>query len=145
MKDLAIIDTINGGDLIFKSNDIKLINSTLNQAYLALFGGSDDFWGNDYLYEGNKITNYFQKELKNVVLNSTGILRLENAAKKDLKYLDDEVVVKGYITGHNRFQLDISILSYDTSFTIQDGELLADNGSSEFSSFTTGFSLDFTS
>ena len=40
MKDLAIYETGNGGDLLINNNDLSSVEILIHQVYLCLFGGN---------------------------------------------------------------------------------------------------------
>lgn len=104
--DVRIIETGNGGDLLYLGRDLDTIFGFENQPYLALFGGNlrqstsprgpkaQDFswWGNILFMQPNP-TAWFNSETErllsgNLALNSSGRVLLENTIKKDLKYLE---------------------------------------------------------
>ena len=111
ITDIKIYESGDGGDLQLKASDLETISGFSNQAYLALFGGvADNWWGNELIdNESGKYISTFQRELRRVALNSNGITRLENAAKKDLEYLQEyaDMTVEGSVTGVRRFELSI--------------------------------------
>lgn len=94
----------NGGDIQLLGNDLAIVYGNENQTYLALFGGNVeentasvqpgkerfDWWGNTLLFGNQQARQYnsnFERTLNQVPLNSEGRVKLENAAKDDLKYL----------------------------------------------------------
>lgn len=128
--DLMIYETGSGGDLNIKNNDIETINGLTNQVYLALFGGNIeqstsenldqlderlDWWGNSLLDEENQFNSEFERKLNEVALTSEGVSILVNAAKKDLKYLENyaDIDIFGSITQINRFEITINLTEPD--------------------------------
>lgn len=124
--DLAVHETGSGGDFNIKNNDIETINGLTNQVYLALFGGNieesttpdldslqerNDWWANTYLQVENQFNSLFEKALTEVALTSAGISVLVDAAKNDLKYLNEyaDITVVGSIPDINKFQLDVEL------------------------------------
>jgi len=104
--DLAIIETLNGGDLQLLGNDLAVVNGNENQFYLSMFGGnveqnteatitladSKDFWGNNLLFPSQAALQFnsnTERVLNATELTSTGRIKIENAIKQDLKYLSD--------------------------------------------------------
>ena len=113
--DIAIFESLNGGEISVNGNDLATVGDVENQIYLALFGGnpgfpsknnvdqaeSFDWWGNNLLMPSNQSIQFnslFEKELQNVALTSSGRIRLETAAKKDLEYLKAYAKVEVSIT-----------------------------------------------
>lgn len=105
--DLILYETGNGGDLTLTKNDLGTTDSLFNQVYMALFGGNygatttgeeipqeqrRDYWANEALF-ANEPSQQFNSEteqlLDNTVLNSPGCEAIENAAKRDLEYLQE--------------------------------------------------------
>ena len=124
--DLMIYETGSGGDLSLKNNDIETIEGLTNQVYLALFGGNVeqstdedlselderlDWWGNEYLSTEFQFNSIFEKTLMEVALNSEGVNTLVNAAKQDLKYLEEyaDIEINGAVTQINRFELTVNL------------------------------------
>ena len=104
MKDLAILPSRSGGDIIKQNNDIYLIDGLIQRIYIALFGGnieSDtrgdevdseerlDYWGNNFLPPKHQFNYLTERTINEVVLNSSGLQKIENVVKEDLKYLND--------------------------------------------------------
>lgn len=106
-KDINLFESGSGGEISIISNDLNLGESLFQQVYLALFGGNVDsvtrgdeilsqerfdYWGNDLFYKENpnkQFNSVTEKTLQNVVLNSSGRLKIETAVKEDLAYLSD--------------------------------------------------------
>jgi len=38
--DLEIVETLNGGDLLIKNNDLSMIEGLQNMPYIGMFGGN---------------------------------------------------------------------------------------------------------
>lgn len=108
MVDIEFIETGDGGDFKYDENGyLNPVYGLKNQVYLALFGGQEDWWGNDLMKPENQFLSTFEKTINEVVLNSSGISKLVNSAKEDLKYLEAyaEIEVEGSIPDYNRFKL----------------------------------------
>lgn len=103
MKDIALYETGDGGDLLINNNDLSSTEILIHQAYLCLFGGNvesdtkgnelksqirDDWWANSLIFK-NRIKKQFnsrtERTLNKVVLNSSGRIEIENSVKEDLK------------------------------------------------------------
>lgn len=108
--DLAIIETLNGGDLQLQGNDLAVVNSNENQIYLAMFGGntqqnteqvvtiadSQDYWANALLYPSQQALQFnsnTERVLNTTALTSTGRLKIENAIKADLQFMSNAGIV----------------------------------------------------
>lgn len=103
--DLELKETLNGGDLVKTTKDLSVIFGFENDPYLALFGGnvkqstpvkrmpneqSYDYWANGLLFGDNQATQFnseTERVLNNTALNSNGRNIIEQAVKKDLKYM----------------------------------------------------------
>lgn len=111
MIDFVLVETGNGGDLVFQSGDIVLTNGNENNPYLAMFGGGDnDWWGNMLL--DNPSTQFIsqtENALRTNDLNSSGRLKIVDAINTDLEYLDSETVVNVKIPQPDRIDLNINI------------------------------------
>ncbi len=127
--DLAVVETGNGGDLVLKGADLALVYGVENEGYLATFGGnpegdtpatiteeqSVDYWANNLMYKGNsslQFNSQTERTLDLRGLNSEQRLKIEEAIKNDLKYLQEvgaEVKVKVVIKSDDWIQWAISI------------------------------------
>jgi phage gp46-like protein len=127
--DFAIIETLNGGDLVLKGNDLVVVDGIQNMPYLAMFGGnveqstknkiteeqSFDWWGNNLLMPSNQSIQFnsiTEKVINTTALTSSGRVTIENAIKDDLKFLSDfgaEVSVTVSITATDRIDVNIKI------------------------------------
>lgn len=109
--DLLIIETGVGGDLVQRGNDIATVAAYENSPYLAMFGG-DDWWGN-FMIPNNPFQSQTEDVLNTTPLNSSGRLRIEDAANADLSYLNNipgttwKVVTT--ITAPDRVKINIDI------------------------------------
>lgn len=127
VADLTIYENFDGGDLFLQNDDLQIIDGLTNQVYLALFGGNVqqsesneldeieqrfDFWGGDFNSE-------FERKLKEVALNSAGIIEIENAAKLDLQYLQEfaNIEVSADLTGVNTVELNVLVQEPDSQST----------------------------
>jgi hypothetical protein len=105
--DISIVENSgNGGNIVVTDSDIQLQGGYGNMMYLALFGGQyeavtttntrkqneilSDFWGNSLL-ELNNLSNQnnsnTERILQSVPLNSFGRIKIENAIKQDLEFM----------------------------------------------------------
>lgn len=104
-KDILLYERGDGGEMAILSNDLVLVESFLQQAYIALFGGNVevntlgneltseqrfDYWANQLIWADNSIKQFnsnTERVLGNVVLNSAGRLKILDAVELDLAYL----------------------------------------------------------
>ena len=124
MKDLAIYETGDGGDVNLINNDLELRNTLFNQVYLALFGGNTkqvtaqelnnlderfDWWGNSLFDKENQFNSRFENALRNVVINGSGLQHLENIAKEDLAFIKPYANYKVEVSmvDFNKIQIEI--------------------------------------
>lgn len=104
--DLALIETGNGGDIVFRNKDLAMVFGFENMPYMALFGGNPnypttplkdseqafDWWGNRLLFpndESKQFNSLTEQKLKTVALNSSGRIQIEESVKQDLKFMSD--------------------------------------------------------
>jgi hypothetical protein len=134
--DLALVETLNGGDLVKSGNDLLLIDGWGNMIYLSMFGGNIDavtqprqpghqafdWWGNETLMSGN-ISNQFnsltESALKNTPLTSAGRSIIQQAVEKDVEFMKDfaDIVVTVLIISTFEVQIIIKVtpLKYSSS------------------------------
>lgn len=130
--DIALHETLNGGDIAIQNGDIYTTNAIWTQIYLALFGGNIeqstaddladdaqrfDFWGNQFLQNDpdEQLNSLTERTLNEVALNSAGRLAIQRAVETDLDYLRKvgTVSVDVSIPGLNTVQIDITITEPD--------------------------------
>lgn len=91
--DLALVETLDGGDLQMLGGDMAKIYGRENQPYIAMFGGNRDksnYWGN--LFIPDNYQSETEWTLNNTSLTSSGRLRIESAIKKDLAFLNPDSI-----------------------------------------------------
>lgn len=157
--DLKMFETGNGGDLRLQGNDLEKAYSFENMPYLALFGGNPtestptsrnvdeqafDFWGNNLFFPKNKTVQFnseTEKLLNSVGLNSGGRILIENAIKKDIKYLQEfaELKVNVVVSGIDNLSIGVEMVQpengverrfmyiWDGARLINSGELVSGN------------------
>jgi len=118
--DIMIFEGGSGGDWNIKANDLDSITGLTNQVYLALFGGNIidtvgeqrfDYWANYLLDEENQMISSFERTVRDVALNSSGLQKLEQAAENDLKYLKEyaNIIIEASIIGLGRLSLLVDL------------------------------------
>lgn len=112
--DLGIFESLNGGDALYVSNDLKTVKSYEGLVYMSLFGGNlegntpavstsenKDYWANRLLWNDvpeQQFNSNTERTLNSTALNSSGRITIENAVKSDLKYLSTYGTVKVSVT-----------------------------------------------
>jgi phage gp46-like protein len=128
MSDLKMIETGSGGDLVLNGNDFESVSGFQNMIYLALFGGNieentktfeigeerSDYWGNELLYLQEPKVQFnsdTERLLKNVALNSSSVLIVEETIKSDLAFMNDfaTISVDTLIRSIDRIEIKIKI------------------------------------
>lgn len=126
MSDLAIIENGEGGDLVLTGNGLAVQDGWGNMPYLALFGGNVeasttkrlatqqafDFWANSTLFdqdESVQMNSETERVLMEVVLNSAGRARIQQAVERDLKFMQDFATIKVSVTIEGIDRVNISI------------------------------------
>ena len=129
MGDIEIYSSGSGGEFRLDGSRIKTTSSLFNQVFLALFGGNveestqssyapgeqrKDWWGNSVLLSenpDNQFNSKTERVLRSVVLNSSGRINIEEAAKEDTRFLKElgEVSVSVIFDSDNRVQIVVRI------------------------------------
>jgi hypothetical protein len=125
MVDVFIYETGDGGDINILRDDIQKSFCSYNQIYLALWGGNirqnttenlatvikrEDWWGNWLMNESNQFNSNTERAIDNIVLNSAGIIDIENAVEKDLEFLQDYYDVNIFVSIEDYNRLRISVI-----------------------------------
>lgn len=102
--DPEISENGSGGTLTLLGNDLATVDGVENMMYLAMFGGSE-WWANDLLLDSEDSTMLYkcrtEKTMREVALNSSGRLKIQQAAEYDLAFLAEKIpgtVVKVVVT-----------------------------------------------
>ena len=108
-KDINLHESGSGGEIAIVSNDLLFGESLYTQVYLALFGGNieastrgdelvsevrNDYWANPLFFADNQVrqlNSETERTITNLVLNSSGRLKLLQAVENDLSYLSSLV------------------------------------------------------
>lgn len=130
MADLKIIETGDGGDVVFIGTDIQTIEGFQNMPYLAMFGGNPDqittgakdpeneafdFPGNFVLNPNNPavwFNSLTEKFLKNVALTPASLTRIENVVKEDVNFMREfsSIRVSATLPTVDVLRIDVFIL-----------------------------------
>jgi len=100
--DLSIFETGNGGNIVKKTNSIETTEALFNQIYLAWFGGN---LGAEYWQEETESNGKLEKLLTEVALSPQGLYEIQNQAKNDLQFIEDDVTVTVEIEGQDRIKI----------------------------------------
>jgi len=101
--DVLVVETLNGGDILVRGNDLASAKGFENMPYLAMFGGNveastpsirvegefnEDYWGNSlFIPRAAQANSDTERKLMNEPLTSAGRVRIENVVKNDLKFM----------------------------------------------------------
>lgn len=126
-KDINLHESGSGGEMAIISNDLLIGETLYQQVYLALFGGNIeastrgdepfgnerfDWWGNSLFFAENpnkQFNSETEKTITNLVLNSSGRLRLLQAVNSDLEYLNEllDYEVEVFFNDYNRVKIEV--------------------------------------
>lgn len=175
MSDLKIIETGSGGDLVFNGNDFVVVSGFQNMPYLAMFGGNKeqstktflegeerfDYWANElFMFQEPQLQYNSKLEalLEKVSITSSSIIKIEEAIKDDLSFMNAlaDVECNVYAKSVDRLKIEIkinqkndldsSVFSYIWDATKKDFIIdLKDNNKNVIvkKSFNNDFSNDF--
>ncbi len=123
--DVLLYQTDDDGEISVTNGLVEMSGGLRTAAYLSLFGGNEDddgladnaktWWGNVTETENSrKYVSETQNLLEALPITSGNLLRVEDAAKRDLAWFIDEgvatsVSVTASILGLNMIQLEINI------------------------------------
>ena len=127
--DIALVETLNGGDFVRKGEDFFTVNGWENMPYLAMFGGNfgeltpreriagelnKDFWGNDLMFRATpkqQFNSRTENALVSESLTSAGMRNIQRAIEDDLKFMKDfaDVTVLISLDGNDRIKANINI------------------------------------
>lgn len=149
-KDINLHESGSGGEMAIVSNDLLMGEVLFQQVYLALFGGNVeantignelvseerlDYWANPLFFAENtskQFNSNTERELKNVVLNTSGRLRIIQLVNEDLSYLTTllnyDVDVRFVRTNHIRIIVNFTEKGTQESRVLQ---MVYDNAKGE--------------
>ena len=123
--DVLLYQTNDDGDISVTGGLIEMSGGLQTAAYLSLFGGNEDddglannaktWWGNTTETEkSHKYISETQHLLESLPITSGNLLRIEDAAKRDLAWFKDagvatSISVSASILGLNMIELLINI------------------------------------
>ena len=127
----SIYEDGNGGQKFIKNNDIATTESLATLSYIAMFGGNKeastvkenvvtelnfDWWGNYRTDPSSKwINSETERLLQGIALTSGTRIDIENAAKRDLKKLEQYGDVEVSVTFPNINQVKIEVTIIEPS------------------------------
>ena len=129
MADLKLIDTGEGGDLVLNSanGDLERIDGLQNMVYLSLFGGNIeasterisnggeqlfDWWGNNLFFPEQpefQCNSEFERRLREVPLTSYGRQILQQAAQRDLRFMQNFANVEVVLSIPQPGRLEVAV------------------------------------
>jgi len=129
-KDINLHESGSGGEMAIVSNDLLMGEALFQQVYLALFGGNVeantignellseerfDYWQNPLFFSetpSKQFNSNTERELKEVVLNTAGRLKIIQTVSDDLEYLSNllkyDVDVQFVGTNHIRIIINFA-------------------------------------
>lgn len=123
--DVLLFQTNDDGEIIVENGVVKLSGGLETAAYLSLFGGNEDddgrdlnpfnWWGNiGVIDKAEQYHSKTQNLLQSIPAIPNNLIRIEDAAKNDLKWFIDKKVassieVLASIPGLNKIKLVIKI------------------------------------
>ncbi|MCK5606547.1 phage GP46 family protein [Candidatus Pacearchaeota archaeon] len=133
--DVLLSQTDDNGEIIVTGGIVEMTGGFETAAYLSLFGGNEDddgsqdnaltWWAN--LNEVDPVSRYVsetQNLLQALAATSSNLLRIEEAAKRDLQWFLDKniassIEVEATIPGINRLQIVVTIeaIGEESQFT----------------------------
>ena len=133
MTDVLLYQSTDNGEINIANGIVGLTNTQDTMAYLCLFGGNEDdsgdqdsnlgWWGNELESDSAlKYVSETQYLLRSIPATSSNLLRVEEAAKRDLavftdKNIADDVSVSASIPELNAVKLAINIDGVIIEFT----------------------------
>jgi len=127
--DLKLVETGNGGDIVFNGTDLVVTEGFGNMPYLGFCGGNIeestreyttgeqrfDWWGNNLFYanqSGLQFNSDFERLLNNISLTSSARTIIDQTLKSDLSFMSDfsTVTIESSIVSTDRIELKIKII-----------------------------------
>lgn len=135
MTDVLICQTNDDGEIFIEGGIVELTDDFRSAAYLCLFGGNENDDGRDdnpltWWANLNEVdpANQYRSEteflLRTLPVTTSNLLRLEDAAKRDLTVFVDigavkELTVEVFLIDLNKLQYDIQLDGDETVTFIQ--------------------------
>jgi len=113
--DVQLRQTEDGGDITVQGGIVTFSGGLDTAAYLSLFGGSEQYWGNALEQSASRrLISETQATLEALPLRAASIPRVAEAARRDLQWLLDEniassVEVNVRVPGLNEVCISIAI------------------------------------
>lgn len=107
MIDLLVIETKNGGDIVFNGNDFVTTQTFTNDPYFGCWGGNPkqetqenpqpnetnfDFWANSLIWNNDSqvwINSRLEKLLTTIALTSASRLLIQRTVENDLEFMKE--------------------------------------------------------
>ncbi|MBK2258741.1 phage GP46 family protein [Francisella philomiragia] len=132
MSEILLFQSVDDGEIDIINGDIKQLGGLETATYLSLFGGNEDdsgrdkdptaWWGNitetQKAYKQRSETQYL---LRSLPQTSNNLLRIEDAAKRDLDWMLEEKVASNIgviasIPALNKIKLVINVDNQTLNF-----------------------------
>lgn len=129
--DIELVESLNGGEMVARGRDVSVIRGLLNMPYLAMFGGNSEastpqlrlpseqdfsWWGNALETDsGLQFNSETERALNEIPLTSAGRVLIEQAVKRDLRFMRDfaEVGVSVTIPATDKVVIAVRIIEPD--------------------------------
>ena len=111
--DVILYQTDDGGDITIENGLVEVSAGLETAAYLSLFGGNEsgaEWWGNltdeqpDYQYRSET-----GALLRSIPATTGNMRRIEDAVKRDLAWMSNDITAVVTMPGMNRIKLTIEI------------------------------------
>ena len=112
--DVLVLETLNGGDVLVRGNDLVAAQGFDNMPYLALFGGNlaastpstrvqgefnNDYWGNFLvLNRAAQANSDTERKIQNEPVTSAGRIRMEGTVRNDLRFMQQFAEVSATVS-----------------------------------------------
>lgn len=127
--DALLFQTVDDGDLDITGGVVTMGGGLRSAVYISLFGGNEDdsgadkdphnWWGN--VGERREIRSETQFLLQSLPATSSNLLRLEDAVKRDLKWLIEDgvatdIAARAMIPQYNSVKIIVNVDNLDFEF-----------------------------
>lgn len=142
MSDVLLFQTNDDGDICIEGGLVELTDDFRTASYLSLFGGNEDddgrddnpltWWANlNEIDPADKYVSETEYLLQSLPVTTSNLLRLEDAAKRDLKIFTDGGIVKDLaaevlLVGLNKLKYVINFNGDETVTFTQNWKALAE-------------------
>ena len=105
MTDVKLFQSDNGGEIKVIGGQVEMVGGLESAAYIAMFSGKK-WWG-------GKLGGETGELLKSLPATSSNLNRVRDAIKRDLAFLEADLIVDLRITGLNKIEIKINVNGVD--------------------------------